>query len=894
MQIMRWLIERKITVSFGLALSVLIAVSAASCLNWIRFRTSTGAVEHTYRVIDNLEKIQSQLKDAETGQRGYLLTGDDRYLTPYRSALQAIQSEFETLRQLMVDDPVQQQRLDQLDRFIREKLAELRETITLRQTQGLEASLRVVETDRGKQVMDEIRQLTETMEVEEQALLQQRSQAADDRARSTALFIILGSGLAIVLVVVALYLINRNIARRQNIEAQIRTLNLELENRVVERTAQLERANQAKDALLQREQAARTEAELAQAQTSRVLERLSDGFVVLNQNWQITYANPAAVNILQTHGLSRSQQELFNQTLWQVFPAAVGTSFEQEFRRAVAEQTKVEFEAFYQPLDLWLQVNAYPSEDGLSIYFQDITDRKRSESLLQQSESRFRRLSEANIIGVIVGNFQGEVLEANHAFLQLVGYSQEDLDQGRIEWDRLTPAEWSPLDLDAQAQMQQTGSCVPYEKEYLRADGSRVPVLVGAALVEGSEDKAIAFVLDLSDRKHMETVLRQQALELEQANRLKDDFLAMVSHELRTPLNSVLGWSQLLLGRGFEQTMVQRGLESIQRNAQLQKHIVEDILDVSRIIRGQLHMTATAQNLIPIIHTAIDAVHPAADAKQIQITSVLNPAVGAVLGSADRLQQIVWNLLSNAIKFTPKGGQVEVHLERVSSEIELRIRDSGIGIDPEFLPYVFDRFRQADSSTTRSYSGLGLGLTIVRQLVELHGGTVRAESPGQGQGATFIVRFPVLAVQSPAPETAPWMVRDQIDLSELILQGVKVLVVDDEADAREMIAIALETYGAEVTIAGSTAEALEIFDRVQPDVLVSDIGMPGENGYVLIRRLRDLEAERGSQIPAIALTAYAQEEDRRQVLRAGFQTHLAKPIEPDALVLAIGSLIQRT
>lgn len=891
---MRWLIERKVTVSFGLALSVLITVSAASCFNWIRLRTSRSEIEHTYQVIDNLEKIQAQVKDAETGQRGYLLTGDDRYLAPYRSAIQTIQSEFEILQQLTANNSVQQQRLNQLDRYIDEKLAELQETITLRQTQGLEAALRVVETDRGQQVMEQIRQLAEMMEAEEQALLQQRSQAAAEQARNTAVLIILGSGLAIALVGVSLYLINRNIARRQRVEEQLRTLNLELENRVTERTVRLETANQAKDVLLQREQTARTEAERAQAQITGILERLTDGFLAVNHDWLITYINPAAMDVLQTHGLPRSQQELLNQNLWQAFPAAVGTSFEQEYRRAVAEQTKVEFEAYYQPLDLWAQVNAYPSEDGLSIYFQDITDRKRSEFLLQQSESRFRRLSEANIIGVIVGDFQGEVLEANDAFLRLIGYSQEDLIQGRIQWDDLTPSEWSPLDLDAQAQMRETGSCIPYEKEFLRADGSRVPILIGAALVEGSDDMAVAFVLDLSDRKRMEAVLRQQALELEQANRLKDEFLAMVSHELRTPLNSVLGWSQLLLDRVLEQTMVQRGLESIQRNAQLQKQIVEDILDVSRIIRGQLHMTATAQNLIPIIHMAIDAVHSAADAKQIQIISVLNPAVGAVLGDSDRLQQIVWNLLSNAIKFTPKGGQVEVHLERVGSEIELRIRDNGIGIDPAFLPYVFDRFRQADSSTTRSYSGLGLGLAIVRQLVELHGGTVRAESPGQGQGATFIVRFPVLAVQSPAPETAPWMVRDQVDLSTQILQGVKVLVVDDEADAREMIALALETYGAEVTIAGSTAEALEIFDRVQPDVLVSDIGMPGENGYVLIRRLRDLEAERGSQVPAIALTAYAQEEDRRQVLRAGFQTHLAKPIEPDALVLAIGSLIQRT
>ena len=889
MLIMQWFIERKVTASFGVALSGLVTMSTVAFLNWERFHASTGEVEHTYQVIDNLEKIRSQVKDAETGQRGYLLTADDRYLAPYHSALQSIQPELQSLKQLTADNPLQQQRIDQLDRLIDEKLAELQETITLRQTQNLEAALRAVQTDRGQQIMEQIRDLTKTMEVEEQNLLKQRSQTAAVLARDTALFIGLGSVWAIGSVGIALHLLNQNIAQRRQVEG---ILNAELEARVADRTVQLEMAYQAKDGLLQQEQAARSQAEQMQAQITRTLERLTDGFLALNHEWQITFVNPAALEMLEKHGMPRSPQELLNQNFWRIFPEAAGTTFEQEYRRAVAEQTKVEFEAFYPSLDLWLDVNAYPSEDGLSIYCKDITDRKRSETLLQQSEARFRHLIASNIIGVVVGNFQGDILEANNAFLQLVGYSPEDLQQGRIQWSKLTPPEWFHLDLESQQQMQETGISIPFEKEYFRADGSRVPVLIGAALLEGAEDVAVAFVLDLSDRKQMEATLRQQTLELEKASGLKDEFLAVVSHELRTPLNSVLGWSQLLIDRGVETTLMQQGLQSIQRNAQLQKQIVDDILDVSQIIQGQLRMAATVQNLIPIIHAAIDAVHPAADAKQIQIRSILNPAGGVILGDADRLQQVVWNLLSNAIKFTPKGGQVEVHLEQAGTDLELCIRDNGIGISPEFLPHVFDRFRQEDSSSTRSYSGLGLGLAIVRQLVEMHGGTVWAESQGQGQGATFTVQLPIMAVQPPLVDAAPGTAQSQIDLDEGILRGIKVLVVDDEADVRELVSIALEAYGAAVTTARSTAEALALFDRVQPDVLVSDIGMPEENGYVLIRRLRDLEAERGSQIPAIALTAYAQEEDRRQVFRAGFQAHLAKPIEPDALIVAIGSLVQ--
>ena len=386
--------------------------------------------------------------------------------------------------------------------------------------------------------------------------------------------------------------------------------------------------------------------------------------------------------------------------------------------------------------------------------------------------------------------------------------------------------------------------------------------------------------------------------EAEQANHLKDEFLATISHELRTPLTAIIGWSNMLRAGTLDETLSARAVETIYRNAQSQNQLIADLLDVSRIISGKLRLDVRTIELPAIIEAALDAVRPAAEAKGVRLQSLIDPLAGPISGDADRLQQIIWNLLTNAIKFTPKGGRVQVRLERVDSHVEITVSDSGIGISPEFLPYVFDRFRQADAATTRFHGGLGLGLSIVRQLTELHGGTARVESEGEGKGATFVISLPFIAVTGEYVE--PGRVHPtvsehgaQLDGSPS-LDGLRVLVVDDEQDARDLLRAVLENCGSEVMTAGSAAEALDAIEALRPDVLISDLGMPGEDGYSLIARVRALPAERGGRTPAAALTAYTRVEDRLRVLRSGFQIHLPKPIEPVELVTVVASLAGRT
>jgi PAS domain S-box-containing protein len=383
----------------------------------------------------------------------------------------------------------------------------------------------------------------------------------------------------------------------------------------------------------------------------------------------------------------------------------------------------------------------------------------------------------------------------------------------------------------------------------------------------------------------------------EAASRSKDEFLATVSHELRTPLNAILGWAQLLLTDGFDPQRRERGMETIVRNARLQSQLIDDLLDVSRIVSGKMRLDVQPADLVAVIDAAVASVSPAAEAKRITLRKVLDPLAGPVSGDPARLQQVVWNLLSNAVKFTPKEGKVEVRLERVNSHLEIIVADNGIGISPEFLPQVFDRFRQLDSSTTRHYGGLGLGLAIVRHLVELHGGTVRVESPGSGQGSTFVVLLPVsIAHLAPAdrrrvhPQAALGPSDPCRDDPALDLRGIRVLVVDDEPDARETVQQILEHCNAEVATAGSAREALDLLPRWRPHVLLSDIGMAGEDGYDLIRQVRALPVESGGRTPAAALTAFARAEDRLRTLRAGFQIHVSKPVDIRELATVVASL----
>ena len=408
------------------------------------------------------------------------------------------------------------------------------------------------------------------------------------------------------------------------------------------------------------------------------------------------------------------------------------------------------------------------------------------------------------------------------------------------------------------------------------------------------------------DRKQIEEK-RRQLLSSEQearqtaenANRLKDEFLATLSHELRTPLNAILGWSQMVQSRDLSESQMQKAFQTIERSARSQNQLIDDLLDVSRIITGKLRLDVRAVELSNVITAAVDAVRPAAEAKSIRLQTLIDPQAGPISGDPDRLQQVVWNLLSNAVKFTPKEGRVQVRLERVNSHIEIVISDTGKGIEAEFLPYVFDRFRQSDGSMTRRHGGLGLGLAIVRQLVELHGGTVNVTSAGENQGSTFTVFLPLLPVRSEPTGDEPRVHPARNDNAEFTekhgreLLGLCILLVEDEADSRDLLSVVLTSSGAEVATANSAAEALEKLKREKFDVIISDIGMPEEDGFSLISKIRSLQNKQNSNTPAIALTAYARAEDRIKALRCGFQLHIAKPVESTELIAAVANLAGR-
>ena len=408
---------------------------------------------------------------------------------------------------------------------------------------------------------------------------------------------------------------------------------------------------------------------------------------------------------------------------------------------------------------------------------------------------------------------------------------------------------------------------------------------------------------ELADRRHSELAVSSEMLAREQAarnraeeaDRAKDQFLAMVSHELRTPLSPILGWSRMLQLGTLDADRQSVAIAAIERNATAQAQLIEDLLDVSRIVSGKLRLDVRPTIWKSVIEGAVEALRPSADVKQIAITLTLDPQPGLVLADPERLQQVVWNLLSNAIKFTPPHGRVEIRLERVGTDLELTLRDSGEGIAPALLPHVFERFWQADASTRRRHGGLGLGLAIVRHLIEAHGGEVSAHSEGEGHGSTFVIRLPAM---SAAPESETHPASRSVDSRETAtplpqsLDGIRVLVVDDDPDVTEMVDSVLAAHGADVYVAGSARQALHLLDNIRVDVLLSDIGMPGEDGYSLIRQIRHRSPEGNGEVPAVALTAYARIDDRRKVLSAGFHRHVTKPVDPTELVTVVGSLVR--
>jgi len=529
--------------------------------------------------------------------------------------------------------------------------------------------------------------------------------------------------------------------------------------------------------------------------------------------------------------------------------------------------------------------------------------RDQAQSRLRISELRYRRLFEAARDGILILDAVSlKITDVNPFMTELLGYSHAEF-LGKELWEigLFSDKEASQ---EAFKDLQRTGY-LRYEDLPLQdTNGTLRDVeFVSNVYEEDSHQVIQCNIRDITDRKRAEkerTLLLAAAqsarAEADSANTVKDEFLATLSHELRTPLTSILGWSHLLTDGQLDKQQTVSAIETIARNARAQGRLIDELLDISRIMTGKLCLDLRVVKLAPLIQAVIDDVRPAAEARSIKLEAGFDSDVGAILGDHDRLQQIVWNLLINAIKFTPKGGDVHVRLARNDSHVLITVNDSGQGIAAEHLPHVFERFRQADSSNTRSNSGLGLGLSIVRQLVELHRGTVTAESSGENAGATFRVMLPVPSlpeVPNAAEKTEPKNERNSPTTTQHSLNGLRVLVVDDEQDTRELVAAVLTTCGAEVVSVGSATEALDRMKQQRFDLLISDIGMPVMNGYDLISRIRQLEEEHGGRTPAMALTAYAGFEDRKRALAAGYEIHIPKPFVAAELINAAIFLTER-
>jgi PAS domain S-box-containing protein len=658
----------------------------------------------------------------------------------------------------------------------------------------------------------------------------------------------------------------------------------------------------------------RKQAEAILQQTSNELERqvrkfdatlstITDSVFSFDRDGRFLYANQV---LLDLWGIAAA--EAIGKTMADLnYPPAVERQVLDDLQRVIETRESVRNET------------PYTSPAGVEGYFEyilspviaddrtvesivglsrDTSDRKQSEELLRQSESHLRLMIEsAKDYAIFTLDLNGIVTTWNAGAERLLQYSEAEIigQNSRIIF---TPEDRAEGKSERELQIALTQGRAENERWHLRKDSSR---FWGSGIVMPLQDEAgnaqgfVKIMQDKTTQRRAEAE-REQLLQREQAaretaeraNQIKDEFLAVLSHELRSPLNPILGWTQLLRKGILDETRQQEALATIERNAKLQTQLIEDLLDISRIMQGKLSLTVTPVNLTSVITAAVETVRLAAEVKNIQILLDLVPESISVTGDAARLQQVVWNLLTNAVKFTPNGGQVTIELRQLDRLAQIRVIDTGKGIDPQFLPYVFEYFRQADATTTRKFGGLGLGLAIVRQIIEMHGGTVWAESEGENRGAIFTVQLPVNLQEELSETTLP---HNNLT-TEAPLSNLQILLVDDEPDAREFQTFLLEQSGASVTAVASAFEALQSLDRSIPDMLISDVGMAEMDGYMLIQQIRSRPRDRGGMIPAIALTAYARDFDQQKALQSGFQAHITKPVEPVLLVAEIAKLLK--
>jgi PAS domain S-box-containing protein len=748
---MKWSLEKRVVAGVSVALLVLIANAFVSYRATRTLIANENWVTHTYQVLSELEAVISAMKDAETGQRGFIITGREDYLDPYRSAVSEINTHLDNLKRLSSDNVENRTRIPILEGKVVTSLAKLTTLIDLRRGGDFEAVRRQIASGSEKEAMDDLRAYVSLLEDDERDLLRQRAVQSAESARNTILTFVIANLTAFLLLTVTYVVIVRDINARREAEEEIRR---------------------------QREWLRIT------------LSSIGDAVIATDTESKVTFLNPVA-------------EALTGWTLG---------------------------EAEGQPVQMIFNIV--------------------NEETRQQVDNPVLRTMRE---GVIVGLANHTTLIARHG-------------------------------------------------KQISIDDSAAPITDQAGKVIG----AVLIFRDISERRRAEDerskllaserAARERA---EAASRAKDEFVAMVSHEVRAPLNSILGWAQVLRSGNLDEAARANAVETIERNARNQARLIDDLLDISRVITGKLNLNVRPVEMSAIIDAGVDSIRPAAEAKGINLKLNIDPEAKGrlVSGDTNRLQQIVWNLLSNAVKFTPKQGLIEIGLSQIDSHLELRVRDTGAGISPEFLPYVFDRFSQANSTSERKYGGLGLGLSIVRHLVEMHGGVVQADSPGEGGGSTFTVRLPIRVVREKLIDLERERLAegDVVSLSNSIrLDGLRILAIDDEAGTRDLLLAILTQRGAEVRTASSAEQALDELKRWLPDVIVSDIGMPGEDGYSLMARIRRLGCDSGGDIPAIALTAYARSEDRMRALAAGFQMHVPKPVEAFELIIVIATLAGRS
>jgi len=910
---MKLTLERQIPLGFAISILLLIVIVffAFRSLNSLSEALKWG--KNTYEVIAELDETLDLMVDAETSARGFLLTTDETILEPYNQAQQKVGGNLAKLQSLLSGNPAQTERLAKLKNLADERLAVLKQTVELRRTQSLEQVQENSVLVRGRELMDEVRRLIGAMDNEEKILLEQREAEGEDNLKNTYRMLYLASFAGILSLGLANFAIFREIGRRGRAENDLKTANKDLERRVEERTGELSKTN--RDLILEGKRREESEKKSNDNEmfTRTILNSLSAHIAVINKSGEIVATNEA----WEKFGSENCTDE-------QISTTGIGQNYLQVCRRSAAfeENTKYilenleailsgekgEFSFEYpcnSPLEeRWfiLQVNALQGERGGAVISHiNITDRKQAEIKLKRSEEFNRRVFENSPDCIHVLALDGTIQAINQHGLELMEIEEmEDYIGG--QWidlwaDEESEAAYQTIQAAAQGKISEIEGFHRTTKGTLKYWHSTVaPVLDG----DGKSVRLISTSRDITDRREVEAE-RERLLKNEQAarkdaeiaNRLRDEFLATVSHELRAPLNSILGWARLLEKGQLDQTTAEKAYRTIVRNAESQNRLIEDLLDVSRIISGKLRLEVMTIKPINVVESALETVRPAAEAKGIKIEIKGEGDISHISGDPNRLQQVIWNLLSNAIKFTPNDGLVRLEIEREEDFVEIRVRDTGVGIKEEFLPHVFDRFRQADASSIRKFGGLGLGLAIVRHITEMHGGTVRAESGGENKGSTFVVRLPLIVPTGDEESAMKNKVGALQNEPEWNLDGMLILVVDDEEDTRQLLVQSLTFYGATVITANSAGQAFDALQEKTPDVMVSDIGMPDEDGYSLIRRVRALADKQHRDIPAIALTAFTRAQDRMRALTSGYQNHVAKPVEPDELATVIASLTGR-